>query len=130
MPSQTAKYGINYPLSTDSVASVALTVQNAAARMDLLLGESGVVTVSPGANVLSTTAVVLGRTYPGNSGAAVPGIVVLDWNQALAPAAAQANMWITAWTGTATTITGFSINFQCTAAQAARNILWRFLPVL
>jgi len=129
MTTSTAKWIVPGVSASDAVSTAAVTTQNMAARLDLLLGEWGTIVVSPAANVLSSTAVVLSRSYPGNPAGTHPGDVVLNWNQALAPSAALANMWITNWTGVAGAITGFTINFQCTAAQASRNILWRYLPV-
>lgn len=129
MSSQTAKYLIPYALIGDTVASLAATMQNLAARTDLLLGEAGQYSASPGANVTHSQAIVLARTYPGNVGAAVPGFVLLNL-PATATSALTWNFWITAWTGTAATITGFQINTSFSAAQAGRLINWRFIPVL
>lgn len=129
MPSSTAKYVIPYPVAADPVASEATAVQNLANRVDLLLGESGALTLSPAAATTLSTGVVLGRTYPGNTGAAVPGIVMVEL-VSTAGSGTTWNWWITTWTGTASTITGFTLNMQWSAAQTNRVFNWRFLPVL
>lgn len=125
----TAKYVLPYPVAADAVSNEPVTLAALAARADLLLGESGSLTLSPAAATTLSTAVVLGRTYPGNSGAAVPGIVMLNLNSTLA-AATGFQWWINGWTGTASTITGFTLNVQYSAAQTSRPHLWRFLPCL
>jgi hypothetical protein len=128
MPSSTAKYVVPYPVSADTVSSLAATVQNLAARVDLLLGESGTLTQAAGAT--GSGAVVLSRTYPGNTGAAVPGIVIFQANGAFSVGTIL-DMWVNTWTGTATTITGFTWNWASSpSAPGGRTIQWRFIPVL
>jgi len=129
MPANTAKYVIPYPLAADTLAAEATAVQNLANRMDLLLGESGALTLSPAAGVTLATPITLGRTYPGNNAGAVPGIVILNMS-ATAGGAATWNWWVSGWTGSGTTITGFTLSMQWAAAQTNRGFLWRFIPVL
>ena len=128
MTSSTPRYAIPFTDVTDTVASIATTMANQAARMDLLLGEAGMYTATLTANVTDSKVITLSRTYPGNTGATVPGTVWLWWDQQLL-AANVCNMWVTSWTGTATTITGFTINAQSSNASS-RHIFWRFMPSL
>ena len=129
MPANTTKYVIPYPLAADPVASEATAVQNLANRVDLLLGESGALTLSPGAGVTLATPITLARTYPGNNAGATPGIVMLNI-AATAGGGTTWNWWISGWTGSASTITGFTLSMQWAAAQTNRGFIWRFLPVL
>lgn len=129
MSSTTTKYGIAYPQLADTIASLAATVQSLAGRVDLLLGESGLISYTGTAGVTTNTNITLARTYPGNVGAAVPGIVWVQLQGVLTTPAAF-TWWTTSWLGTATTITGFTLGMQFTNAQTARPIAWRFLPVL
>lgn len=130
MPGNTAKYVIPYSVAADAVSSIAATMQNLASRVDLLLGESGQYNIaSLTAGTTHTQAITLARTYPGNTGAAVPGFVMLE----LPGAIASANPWVwyvDTWLGSATTITGFSIKTQWSGTQTNRLVSWRFLPVL
>lgn len=129
MPSSTTKYGLPYSLPGDTVSSVAASMQNLAARTDLLLGESGTFTASGTANTTFSQAITLSRTYPGNIGAAVPGSVWF-WHNQLLGGGTGFNYWIFSWTGTATTITGFTFNCQFSSVWSGRVFNWRFLPVL
>lgn len=129
MPSSTPKYVIPYAVLADTVASVAQTTQDLATRADLLLGESGQLSITGAANTTISVAVVLSRTYPGNSGAAVPGFVGIQPVSSLS-SANNLSWWISGWTGTATTITGFTFNCQLSSAPSGRLVNWRFLPVL
>lgn len=126
MSSNTTKYVIPYPQTTDTIAAEPTTVQNLANRLDLLLGEAGTFNVT---GTSGSQAISLGRTYPGNVSAAVPGIVVINTSVTMG-ATLQFNLWVQSWTGTATTITGFTIGWAASASQSARPVLWRFLPVL
>lgn len=130
MTSNTPKYVIPFPDLTDTVASLATTIGNLSARVDLLLGESGNFTASPAANTTFSQAVTLSRTYPGNGSSGTPAGLVLVQLQATQTAATGFSWWITAWTGTASTVTGFTINVQFTAAQSSRVFNWRFVPAL
>lgn len=125
----TTKYAIPTLGTGDSVASAPTTLTALANRVDLLLGEAGQSSFTGAAATTISVAVVLSRTYPGNTGATVPGIVIIQHVQSLGSANVQ-NLWINTWTGTATTITGFTINMQSSNAPAARLVAWRFLPVL
>lgn len=134
MSSQTAKYLVPYPQLADTVASLAATCQNLASRMDLLLGESGTFTASPAAGTTLNKAIVLSRTYPGNalfgiSGVGPSGFVHL-WTTATYGSAVTFNWWPNTWTGTATTVTGFTLSMQWSVAQTGREFGWRFIPVL
>jgi len=130
MPSNTTKYVIPYALSSDTVAGLAATIQNLANRVDLLLGEAGQYNIaSVAANTNHLQAITLGRTYPGNNGATVPGVVIVEL-PALLNAANPWNFWLQTWTGSASTITGFTIVTQWASAQTNRLVNWRFLPVL
>jgi hypothetical protein len=130
MASSTAKYVIPYAQLADTVASLAQTTQDLASRVDLLLGESGSFNIASAAGgVAGAQAVALARVYPGNSGAAVPGIVIPDLVATYA-ANNRFNWWIDTWTGSGTTITGFTFRYIWETAQTNRVVNWRFLPVL
>lgn len=130
MSGSTSKYVIPYPVLADTVASLAATVQNLAGRVDLLLGESGSYTIaSAAANTTHNQPISLARTYPGNTGAAVPGIVIAH-NVAGPPTGLGFYYWPNTWLGSATTITGFSLATQWSAAVTSRVVVWRFIPVL
>lgn len=130
MSANTAKYVIPYPTGSDTVAGLSTLIQNLANRVDLLLGESGSFNIaSIAAGTQGGTNVVLSRTYPGNVGAAVPGIVIVNYVASLA-VGMETNWWIDTWTGTATTITGFKVNYHFANAQTNRVVAWRFIPVL
>lgn len=128
MSSTTPKYVIPYPVAADAVNQEPVTVKALADRLDLLLGESGSFSAVMLANTTLLTNIVLARTYPGNSGAAVPGIVIIDVASQVA-ATTVLNSWVTTWTGTGTTITGFTIGLQCNSS-ITRVVSWRFIPVL
>jgi hypothetical protein len=97
-------------------------------RVDLLLGESGVWTPTLVANTASTTAITLGRTYPGNATATPSGIVIVQCQNA-AGSGVTLQTWVNTFVGTATTVTGFTLGAICSAA-GARTFVWRFIPVL
>lgn len=126
MSSFTAKYQIPVLGAGDPVAMTPTVMAALANRVDLLLGESGTYSQT---GTSGTQAVSLARTYPGDTGAAVPGWVLFQFRSTLASGVVIAH-WITAWTGTATTITGFTINWQASNPQSDRTVHWRFLPVL
>lgn len=129
MSASTPKYVIPYATTLDPVAQIAAIMQSLSNRVDLLLGESGQASFTGAASTDLAVAVVLSRTYPGNVGAAVPGIVLVQPTSLLTSASNQ--MWYVAnWTGTSTTITGFSIHLHSSTAPSARLFNWRFLPVL
>lgn len=128
MPSSTPKYVIPYPLSSDTVASLATAGQNTAARLDLLLGESGVWTPTLVANTAASTAITLGRTYPGNASGSTPGTVVAQLATQLGSGVTLFT-WTNSFTGTTVTVTGFTLGAICSAA-GARTIYWRFIPAL
>lgn len=129
MTTTTAKYGLTQLTTADTLASTPTAMTNLANRLDLLLGEAGQASFTGAAATTISVAVVLSRTYPGNTGATVPGIVMIQHVQLLGSGNTQ-NLWISGWTGTATTITGFTINMQSSNAPSARLVSWRFLPVL
>lgn len=126
MTANTSKYVIQYPTSSDAVPTLASTGQNMAQRLDLLLGETGSVSFT---GTTGSSALVFGRTYPGNVGATVPGILVVNFSVTLSTTTIV-NWWVNNWTGTATTITGCTLNFSANASLTARVFAWRFLPVL
>lgn len=129
MAGSTAKYAIPFVQTADPVAQIATLMASLANRVDLLLGESGQVSFTGAATTDLAVAVALSRTYPGNVGAAVPGIVIVQPTSLLSSANNQ--MWYVAnWTGTASTITGFSIHLHSSTAPAARLFNWRYIPVL
>lgn len=129
MSSFTAKYAIPVLGSGDPVASTPTVMAALANRVDLLLGEAGQLSLTLVANTTLSVAVALSRVYPGNNAAAVPGTV--SWiMRATLSQPNTINVWVNNWLGSATTITGFTLNFQAPNAQAARLIDWRFLPVL
>lgn len=129
MSGLTTRYSIPLLQSSDPVANAPTVLAALANRLDLLLGEGGQVSFTGAASTTLAAAVVLSRTYPGNSGAAVPGIVILQPTSLLGPSNNQM-LWVDSWTGTATTITGFTIRLQSTNAVAGRLFNWRYLPVL
>jgi hypothetical protein len=128
MSSATAKFVIPYPVAGDAVNQEPVTVKALADRMDLLLGESGSWSPVLAAGVAQASVIVLGRTYPGNSGAAVPGTLIVTPGSSIGSGAIVQH-WVSAWTGTATTITGFTLNVISSTATT-RTFLWRFLPSL
>lgn len=129
MSSSTAKYVIPYPVSSDVVAGEPTTLQNLASRVDLLLGESGSFTIaSLAAGTTHSQPIVLSRTYPGNTAGSPPGIVVVNLR-----AIVNSQAWthyLNSWTGSGTTITGFTLNLQFGVISTARVVDWRFFPVL
>lgn len=132
MTTNTAKWVIPQLTTADTLAATPTAMTNLANRVDLLLGEGGQFTASPAAGTTLTQAIVLSRTYPGNNAPVAPAIAgsVWVWCAATIASTTSFNWWITAWTGSATTITGFSISMQWSAAQVSRGFFWRFLPVL
>jgi hypothetical protein len=129
MPSSTAKYVIPYAQLADTVASLAQTTQDLASRCDLLLGESGQYTIaSVLAGVTHSQPIVLSRTYPGATTNNPPGIVIVNL-VAIVPNQAW-TFYTTSWTGSASTITGFTLATQYNGNQTNRVVSWRFIPVL
>lgn len=128
MSTTTAKYGIQYAQLADTVASLAATMAQLAGRVDLLLGESGGWTPAMTAGVAIQTNVVLARAYPGNVANAVPGIVIIEFAGSVG-GAATVFAWVDTWTGTGTTITGFTLH-AISSTTTNRAFHWRFLPVL
>lgn len=128
MSSATAKYALPYTVAADAVNQEPVTMKALADRIDLLLGESGVWVPTFVANTPITTAISLGRTYPGNATTQPSGIVVVE-NGNTVGASVSLFSWVVGWTGTATTITGFTLGGLCSAA-GARTLVWRFFPVL
>jgi len=117
---------IPYVVIGDTVASVAQTTQDMANRLDLLNGEGGSFSAVMAANTTLLTPVTLSRTYPGNGLAGVPGAVTVNSTSQIA-ASTVWNWWVQSWTGTGTTITGFTIGMQASTA-ITRTIGWRFIP--
>lgn len=128
MPSSTPKYIIPFSSAGDAVTSVPSTSANLAARLDLLLGEAGTFTASGTAATTFSQAIVLSRTYPGLTAGAVPGSVWF-WHNQILGSGNTFNYWINTWTGSGTTITGFTFNCQFSAVWTSRVFTWRFLPV-
>jgi len=128
MSSATAKYALPYAVAGDAVNQEPVTMKALADRLDLMLGESGVWVPTLVANTPITLAITLARTYPGNATTQPSGIVVVNSGNTVG-ASQTFSSWVLGWTGTATTITGFTLGVQSTQA-GARNIVWRFLPVL
>lgn len=128
MSGATTKWVVPYPTSSDTVAGSPTTIQNLAARVDLLLGESGVWVPTLVAATPTTVGITLGRTYPGNATTQPSGVVIIE-NANTVGAGVILSSWVVGWTGTATTITGFTLGACCSAA-GARTFVWRFLPVL
>lgn len=130
MPGATTKYALPYSVLGDTVASVAQSMQDLAGRTDLLLGETGSFTVaSTGIDTTVTNAIVLSRTYPGNNAGANPGSVWL-WHELTQSTATAWTWWVDTWTGSASTITGFSIRQRWSTNQSGRVFHWRYLPSL
>lgn len=125
----TAKYAIPTLAASDPVGNAPTVMAALANRVDLLLGEAGQLSLTLVANTTLSVPITLARTYPGNNGAAVPGTVIWIMRATLSQPN-TINTWVNTWLGSATTITGFTLNFQAPNAQAARLIDWRFLPVL
>lgn len=127
MSGLTAKYSIPYIQSSDPVANAPTINQAQANRMDLMLGESGFFSYSPAAGATTNTAIVFGRTYPGNN-AGVPGIVNVMLYGTIG--ASTFDWWVAGFTGSPTTLTGFTLGTKWSLVQASRIIVWRFLPTL
>lgn len=125
MPSQTAKYAFPYAVAGDAITTLPTTMANLAARCDLLKGEVGQVTVAAAAGVQFNLAVVLSRTYPGNNGAAVPGWVGVTGVASMF--AGNTQIWVDTFTGSATTVTGFTIRGVSSVA-GTRTFNWQFIP--
>lgn len=67
MPDQTALWDIPYSLGSDSADTIDDTMQDLAERLDIMMGETGVKTMTPSAADTNTASVVmLSRTYPTN----------------------------------------------------------------
>lgn len=130
MSTFTAKYQIPVLQSSDPVATAPTVMAALANRMDLLLGEAGAFTASPAAATTLSVPIVLGRTYPGSNVGTVPGSVFLQVPTTTVGSGTTWNWWVTAWTGSASTITGFTLNMQWSVAQVSRVFHWRYLPVL
>lgn len=130
MAGNTTKYVIPYVSMADAVASIATVMQNLANRVDLLLGESGQYNIaSVAAATTHSQVITLARTYPGSNVGTPPGIVIVNL-PGTATSALAWNFWITAWAGSASTITGFQLNTSWSSAQTNRVVSWRYLPVL
>lgn len=128
MPGSTPKYVIPYAVAADTVASWPQSQQDQAARLDLLLGESGVWTPTLTANTAATTAITLSRTYPGNASGTTPGMVQIMRMNAFGSGATQM-YWVINFTGSVTTVTGFTIG-TISSAAGSPTLVWRFLPIL
>jgi hypothetical protein len=133
MSSFTAKYAIPVLQSADPVASSPTVMAALANRVDLLLGEGGQFNIaSLAASTTGSQAITLARTYPGNNAAVSPAYPgsVLAMLVATLSQPNSVNFWVNNWLGSATTITGFTLNFQFTNAQTNRVVAWRYLPLL
>lgn len=129
MSGNTTKWTLPFLQASDPVAQTDDIDAARSARLDLLLGEYGFITVSPAANTTVATGITLSRTYPGNNTVADRGgIVIVNLNATLS-AATGFSWWVSAFTGSTTTITGFTLSAQFTAVQAGRVLVWRYLPV-
>lgn len=128
MASSTAKYAIPYIQAADAASQIAAQQQAQAERLDLLLGEGGDFTLAVVAGVVKNQAVVLGRSYPGNATGAHPGAVIITPTTNVG-AGASVFYWISAWTGDATHVTGFTIS-MISSTSTNRSFTWRFLPLL
>jgi hypothetical protein len=127
MSSQTAKYAIPYATAPDVISSLPTTMANMAARLDLLAGESGSVSLTVAANTDATVAITFSRTYPGNAGG-TPGMFLPTLLSSLA--GGRFDWWIAGYTGTSSTLTGVSLGYRFSVAVTARPVLWHFHPVL
>lgn len=128
MSSFTAKYAIPVLGAGDPVSQAPTIMAALANRVDLLLGESANIAAACTAGVLFSQAVVLGRTYPGNALGATPGTVIITPLSNVG-ATAQVFYYVNAWTGTASSVTGFTVNVM-SSTTTTRQFQWRFLPVL
>lgn len=122
MPGSTTRFVIPYPLTSDTVASLPTTDQNASQRVDLLLGEGGTASITVAANTAGSIAVTFARSYTGVVGT---GSAVLTQFQSDLGAGVTYQVWITGMTGA-----GFTLNYRFSTAQSARGLSWRFLPCL
>lgn len=132
MSSFTAKYAIPLLQSADPVASSPTVLAALANRVDLLLGETGIWQPTLVAATAASQAIVLARTYPGNAtagGATPAGAVIITLDGGGVGAGVVLATWVTGWTGTATTVTGFTLN-AISSTAGARRFHWRFLPAL
>lgn len=125
----TAKYAIPTLAASDPVGNAPTVMAALANRVDLLLGESGVWTPTLVAATAASQAITLSRTYPGSTTADPKGCVIVEQHGGGVGGGTVINTWITNWLGSATTITGFTLNAICSSA-GARTFVWRFLPVL
>jgi hypothetical protein len=125
MSANTAKYLIPYAVAGDAVSTLPTIMANMAARLDLMAGEAGQVTVAAAAGTQFNLPVVLSRTYFGNNGAAVPGWVGVTAVASLF--AGNTQIWVDTFTGSATTVTGFTIRGVSSVA-GTRTFNWKFLP--
>jgi hypothetical protein len=126
MSGTTSKWLIPYAAGSDTVAGFATFDQNRSNYLDLLLGETGSFTMT---GTSGSTNVSLSRTYPGNWTATVQGTVIFQMRTTVASGVVL-NIWVDTWTGTGSTITGFTINWIASTSQSGRVVLWRFLPVV
>ncbi len=114
--STTTKYGIPYADPVDMVGDFPALAEDQAERLDLLLGEQGLVNVTPsGTNIDHTVRVNFGRSYA-----------------ALAPMTLTVTAWLEQSIGTGTTVetfadtvdaTGFTLHVRATNLTT-RPIRW------
>lgn len=132
MTDLTAKWELPYSTTDDTIESIAATMQSLAGQLDLLMGEAGSFLASPAADTTLTQAIALSRVYPGNTAANPPGIVSVWVADPAIAAANNFNIWVpsTSWTGSGTTVTGFSISMRWTSAQVNRRFYWAFRPLV
>lgn len=122
MSGTTARFAIPTLTAADPVANAPTVLAALANRVDLLLGEAGVASITVAANTAGSIAVVFARSYTGSVGA---GSAVFHEFTSDLGAGITYQIWITGLTGA-----GFTLNFRFSAAQTARSLTWRFLPCL
>lgn len=119
MPSSTPNKGIPYPVPTDAVAELDDIGQDLAERLDLLMGETGLATITPSAaNVDTTLRVNYARSY-----AALPSVPRV-----------HTELRETIGTGTIVLLfadgedaTGFTLHIR-SSNTSARNVRWWCKP--
>lgn len=118
MTSLTAKYSITKPAGTDLVRSGDDHIRLAMDRIDLLLGESGTVNITPSA---ANTDTALRVNYARSYATLAPLVprALANINESINAAAAPTTVWTSAEDAT-----GFTLNIR-SATTGIRSVKWR-----
>lgn len=118
MTTTTAKHGITKPAGTDLVRSGDDHIRLAMDRIDLLLGESGTVNITPSAaNTDTTLRVNYSRTYAALAPAVPRAMAVIG--ESINAAASPTTVWTSGEDAT-----GFTLNIR-SATTGIRSVKWR-----